>query len=527
MPHPCAKVSWDDDMTSQMTTQEVSVDACLTRVLRPYQRHGLVFLYKCLMGMNKSGCHGAILADEMGLGKTLQCISLLWTLLKQGPYGKPEAKRVLIVAPSSLCSNWKKELIRWLGSQRVQPFVVEGKNKPKDFANYPRSRIMIVSYEMFARNFDQVNEFGFDLLICDEGHRLKNSEAKILKVVRYLALISWSAVLSIVSLVLQLLAQLKCEKRILLTGTPIQNDLQELYTLSDFVNSGIFDSPSYYKKYFENPIVASQKPDAVEEEIELGRERAEELRELTKLFILRRTNDLINKYLPQKHELVIFCRLTPDQEALYDLAVNEWWNGRETSGVMPLAVILALKKICNHPKLLVDDKSEFVANAGIKERLAQVNAKRELSGKMFVVRVLMQTLKSSREKLVLVSYFTKTLDMLERLCSDQGFQFCRLDGSTSSGARMQIVDKFNSKDNHDCRWCYFFPRFRYVRLIENYFQFFAGVFLLSAKAGGVGLNLPGASRLVLFDSDWNPASDAQAMARIWRQGQKQSVYLYR
>lgn len=180
MPPVKKEIEWDEDDSE---LKQVSVDACLASVLRPHQRTGLTFLYKCVMGINKSECEGAILADEMGLGKTLQCITLLWTLLKQGPFGKPVINRVLIVAPSSLCGNWKKEFIRWLGSHRITPYIVNEKNKAKDFAKLPRANVMIISYEMFVRNFDDVNKHNFSMVVCDEGHRLKNAEVKALKVV--------------------------------------------------------------------------------------------------------------------------------------------------------------------------------------------------------------------------------------------------------------------------------------------------------------------------------------------------------
>ena len=179
MPRPNEEIKWTED-TIQI--YDVSLDACLASVIRPHQRYGLVFLYKCIMGMSHPNCFGAILADEMGLGKTLQCVALVWTLLKQGPYGKPVLKRVLVVAPSSLCGNWNNEFVRWLGLHRICPFVVEGKKKPKDFLKSPKPSVMIISYEMFVRNVEEINKIEFDLLICDEGHRLKNSELKSLKV---------------------------------------------------------------------------------------------------------------------------------------------------------------------------------------------------------------------------------------------------------------------------------------------------------------------------------------------------------
>lgn len=163
--------------------QEVSVDPCLVAMLRPHQREGIVFLYECLMGFKIPNYFGAILADDMGLGKTLQCIALMWTMLKKGPYGKPIVKRALIITPSSLCNNWSKEFAKWLGCHRISPYVVDGKNKVKDFTKHPRNLVMIISYEMFIRCHAEINEITFQLIVCDEGHRLKNSNIKATKVI--------------------------------------------------------------------------------------------------------------------------------------------------------------------------------------------------------------------------------------------------------------------------------------------------------------------------------------------------------
>lgn len=182
MPSFCTKIDGIDNINPE-TEQQVSVDACLTNVLRPHQRDGVIFLYECIMGIKIENNFGAILADEMGLGKTLQCITLIWTLLKKGPFGKPVLKHVLIVTPSSLCNNWKKEFIHWLGSHRIFPFVADSKNKPQNFKRQPRSQVLIISYEMFVRSYEEIKEINFDLIICDEGHRLKNSNIQAAKVI--------------------------------------------------------------------------------------------------------------------------------------------------------------------------------------------------------------------------------------------------------------------------------------------------------------------------------------------------------
>ncbi|EGI60320.1 DNA repair and recombination protein RAD54B [Acromyrmex echinatior] len=467
--------------------QEILVDSCLVAKLREHQRHGIVFLYECLMGLKVPNYFGAILADEMGLGKTLQCITLIWTMLKKGPYGKPIIKRVLIVTPSSLCNNWEKEFVKWLGRHRIFPYVIGGKNKPKDFIKYPRNSIMIISYEMFIKCHTEINEMTFDLIVCDEGHRLKNSNIKAAK----------------------MLNEINCKKRIVLTGTPIQNDLKEFYALIDFVNPGILGTPNEYKSYYEEPIIAAQYSSADDDVLSLGNERSAELYKHTKSFILRRSQKAINKYLPYKYEIVLFCSLTKKQKDLYSLITDAWFNKicLEDKSNIHLSIITALKKICNHPNLFLNEEEKALYDVLSKvSYLSQIKRDEnftEYCGKVTIVQTLMRNLKKTDEKLVLVSYYTQTLDLLETICNMERLKFLRLDGATSSTIRLKITEQFNTQTDN------------------------SKVLLLSAKAGGVGLNLPGASRLVLFDSDWNPASDMQAMARIWRDGQKRNVYIYR
>ena len=243
---------------------------------------------------------------------------------------------------------------------------------------------------------------------------------------------------------------MSCRRRILLTGTPVQNDLQEFYTLVDFVNPEILDNCNSFKKYYDQPIVASQKPDASEEVVSLGQERAKELHENTKAFILRRTNDLINKYLPQKHELVIFCRLSPEQDDLYS-AITNLLIDKDIfqTNVMPLATITALKKVCNHPNLFLNEQSnllnELKATNSSCSLVPKTSDMFNQSGKTKVIKALLQGLKNTSEKLVLISYFTQTLDMLEKLCNLEGLSCCRLDGNTPTASRTKIIEKFNSK----------------------------------------------------------------------------------
>ncbi|XP_054548080.1 DNA repair and recombination protein RAD54B isoform X2 [Talpa occidentalis] len=489
---------------SRLPVVDVVIDPHLVYHLRPHQKEGIIFLYECVMGMRVNGRCGAILADEMGLGKTLQCISLIWTLQCQGPYGgKPVIKKTLIVTPGSLVNNWRKEFQKWLGSERIKIFTVDQNHKVEEFIKSPFYSVLIISYEMLLRSLDHIKNIKFDLLICDEGHRLKNSTIKTTT-----ALIS-----------------LCCEKRIILTGTPVQNDLQEFFALIDFVNPGVLGSLSSYRKIYEEPIIVSRQPSASEEEKELGEKRAAELTCLTGLFVLRRTQEVINKYLPPKVENVVFCRPGALQIELYRKLLNSQAVRFCLQGLLEnsphLICIGALKKLCNHPCLLFNSIKEKQCNStwdesedrSLYEGLINVFPadynplmfSEKESGKLQVLSKLLEVIHELRptEKVVLVSNYTQTLNILQEVCSRYGYAYARLDGQTPISQRQQIVDGFNSKYSSDF------------------------IFLLSSKAGGVGLNLVGGSHLILYDIDWNPATDIQAMSRVWRDGQKHPVHIYR
>ncbi|MCI4391368.1 hypothetical protein PGIGA_G00133440 [Pangasianodon gigas] len=455
MPRPSANHQWLCNKNG-LPLVDVVVDPHLTNHLRPHQREGVVFLYECLVGMRLAGRCGAILADEMGLGKTLQCVCVLWTLLRQGPYGgRPVLKRALVVCPGSLVKNWAVEFNKWLGRERISVYTVDQDNRVEDFVSCPRSPVMVISYEMLLRSVDALKKLEFGLVICDEGHRLKNSNIKTAGALTALA----------------------CERRVILTGTPVQNDLQEFYSIIEFVNPGILGTSAAYRKIYEEPILKSRQPTCTEEERCIGEERAAELARLTGAFTLRRTQEIINRFLPGRLEWTVFCRPTELQVQLYNELLSSRLvracfaaAGTHTFTHSPhLACINALKKLCNHPGLLYNT-------------IKHVNCK---------------------DKVVLVSNYTQTLDLLQDLCAHLGYTWCRLDGQTPVAQRQRIVDSFNRPDS-------------------SHF-----LFLLSSKAGGVGLNLVGASHLVLYDIDWNPANDIQAMARVWRDGQKKTVHIYR
>ncbi len=472
---------------------DVVLDPILGQHLREHQREGVKFLYECVMGMRNFDGQGAILADEMGLGKTLQTIALLWTLLKQNPIHDepPVIKKALIVCPVTLINNWRKEFRKWLGNERIGVFVADGtKTRLTDFTMGKIYNVMIIGYEKLRTVQEELKKGpGIDIVIADEGHRLKTAQNKSAQAIR----------------------ALNTPRRIILSGTPIQNDLSEFFTMVDFVNPSLLGTLKTFMKDFEGPIVRSRQPGAPRKDVEKGEAQSAELAELTTPFILRRTAEILSKYLPPKTEYVLFCKPTKAQSSVYrHVLASPAFQSALGNPEASLQLITLLKKVCNSPSLLNPRNSEEApSNPTIKTLLSAIPASLLQSpagsGKLRVLDQLLHNLHTTTsEKIVLVSNYTSTLDLIGVLLTSLSYPFLRLDGSTPSSKRQTLVDEFNRTPASTC---------------------FA--FLLSAKSGGTGLNLIGASRLVLFDVDWNPSTDLQAMARIHRDGQRRECRIYR
>jgi DNA repair and recombination RAD54-like protein len=477
----------------------VVVDPVLGNILRPHQREGVQFMYECVTGA-KGEFQGCIMADEMGLGKTLQCITLIWTLLRQSPECKPSIYRAIVVCPSSLVKNWHKEFGKWLGN-RVNVLAMDGGSKEatiKDLNGFMQNTgqrhsqpVLVISYETFRLYADILNQSEIGMVLCDEGHRLKNCENQTY----------------------QALMGLRTKRRVLLSGTPIQNDLTEYYSLVHFVNPGMLGTTAEFKKQYENAILRGQNADATDADRKKANERLKELLEIVNKCIIRRTSNLLTKYLPNKFEMVICVKMSEIQATIYRNFIKSdavkrtvLQTAADGSKQKALANIMSLKKLCNHPELVSDKINERAEGFEEAHKLMPggKDLRPELGGKLMLLDYMLAAIKTTTtDKIVLVSNYTQTLDLFEKLCRKRQYGYVRLDGSMTIKKRGKVVEEFNKPES------------------ETF------IFMLSSKAGGCGLNLIGANRLVMFDPDWNPANDEQAMARVWRDGQTKPCYIYR
>lgn len=492
------------DPTASFPNVPVVIDPKLAKILRPHQREGVIFLYRCTSGLVDARAKGCIMADEMGLGKTLQCLTLMWTLLKQGPRGKKTIEKCIVVCPSSLVRNWANEIDKWLGKGSLNSLAIDGKsvkgssigesiqNWADAQGNGVVSPVLIISYETLRRNIDNLQNCEVGLVLADEGHRLKNGD----------------------SLTFNALNSLNCQRRVILSGTPIQNDLSEYFSLLNFANPGLLGNRLEFRKNYELDILRGRDSLATDKEKEKGDEKLKELTELVQKFIIRRTNDILSKYLPVKYEYVIFCGLSDMQKTLYNHFITSPEIKKLLKGEhsQPLKAIGLLKKLCNHPNLLnlpedIDGCEDLIPE-DYKDDRNSTGRNREVqtchSGKFEMLeRFLFKIRMETDDKIVVISNYTQTLDLVEKLCRQHKYGALRLDGTMNINKRQKLVDRFNNPEGKEF------------------------VFLLSSKAGGCGINLIGANRLILMDPDWNPASDQQALARVWRDGQKKNCFIYR
>ncbi|KAL6521505.1 ATP-dependent DNA helicase ddm1 [Orobanche gracilis] len=447
--------------------------------LKSYQIKGV----KWMISLWQNGLNG-ILADQMGLGKTIQTIAFLSHLKGNGLHGP-----YLIIAPLSTLSNWLSEIERFVPS--VDAIIYHGDKKERDELIRkhmpktigPKFPIVITSYEvalMDARR--QLRHYSWKYLVVDEGHRLKNSKCKLVKELKHLSV----------------------ENKLLLTGTPLQNNLAELWSLLNFILPDIFSSHQEFESWFD--FSGKLTNEALKEEMEEKR-RAQvvaKLHAILRPFLLRRLKVDVEQMLPRKKEIILYATMTAHQKNFQDHLINRTLEGhlREKTcyayGMKGKLnnMMVQLRKNCNHPDLLESafDGSSFYPP--LEQIVGQC-------GKFQLLDRLLAKLFARKHKVLVFSQWTKILDIMDYYFSEKGIAVCRIDGSVKLAERRRQIQEFND-------------------LNSSY-----RIFLLSTRAGGLGINLTAADTCILYDSDWNPQMDLQAMDRCHRIGQTKPVHVYR
>jgi len=406
--------------------------------LFPYQKLG----FNWLKNMYDIG-FGGILADDMGLGKTLQTISLLNEV-----YQENKDFLGLIIVPSSLLYNWKEEIIKFTG---ITPTLVEGvaSNRKKIIAN-EKNGFLITTYQALRNDIEEYKNRNFDIVVLDEAQNIKTTTSQIKKAVM----------------------KINSKVNFALTGTPVENNILELWSIFDFVIPGYLDSLSKFKKTYKEAIVNPNSS------------KINNLREIIAPFLLRRTKKEVLTELPEKMESNVFVTLSSEQKQLYLSYVKQAkkemkkFDKNENNRIKILAILTKLRQICNSPALFKEDYSGEVA-------------------KIEVLKDLMPDITENGHRLLIFSQFVGTLKEIEKELANMGIEYFYIDGNVKSKERVEICNRFNDGERQ--------------------------VVLISLKAGGTGLNLVGADVVIHYDPWWNIAVENQASDRAYRIGQKKSV----
>ena len=420
--------------------------------LRPYQVRG--YNWVCSLLLSGFGC---ILADDMGLGKTIQSIAALLRLKEEGLLSDKTEGNIscLIVAPAALLNNWEKELARFAPLLKVSRYHGSGRRFEKNID------VFLTTYQTIARDNIKLNKKTFSLLLVDEAHLMKNSQTRISKTVK----------------------NLNSKYRLALSGTPVENRLEDLRSLFDFIIPGYLGDTQTFLKHYRIPI-----------EVKRSGEHAQALHKITSPFLLRRlkTDKNIIKDLPEKIVTNEYAVLEKEQAALYETVVKQSMDKskeidpKERSSLI-FYLLTSLKQICNHPRVY-DKESPAIA---------------ELSGKAQLLVTLLREILSNREKTLVFSQYVETLFCLEQIINKElGEKPVIYHGGLSQSARTEAVEKFQN-------------------------DFSARIMLISLKAGGLGLNLTAASRVIHYDLWYNPAVENQATDRAFRIGQNRTVFVHR
>ena len=446
------------------TLPQITIPEEVNANLRPYQVNGVSWML-FLQENNLGGC----LADDMGLGKTLQTLVMLLynknnsaiprneiTTGQMNLFGKNRtALTSLIIVPASLVYNWKKEISLYTPSLKV--YCHQGNNRKKETTGFNKYDVIISSYHTVRQDIDFISRFKFHYVILDESQVIKNPASQLYKSV----------------------SRLQSDHRLVLTGTPIENSLTDLWTQLNFVNSGLLGSLPWFRKEFSTPI---EKEQSVKQE--------EKLQKIIKPFILRRSKSEVASDLPPVSEQTVFCDMTDEQHKLYDeeksairgllLDVNGG-VAAEKKSIIVLQGLMRLRLISNHP-LLSDPHYP------------------DRSGKFDAVTGDIENIVAEGHKILIFSSFVKHLDLLRTFLEEKDIRYNILTGKSTN--REKIVNSFQNDPT-------------------------CSIFLISMKAGGVGLNLTAADYVFILDPWWNPAVEMQALNRAHRIGQEKNVFVFR
>ncbi|KAJ4292284.1 transcriptional regulator [Collariella sp. IMI 366227] len=443
--------------------------------LKEYQIKGLQWMIS-LYNNNLNG----ILADEMGLGKTIQTISLITYLIEKkhqnGPY--------LVIVPLSTLTNWNLEFDKWAPS--VAKVVYKGppnaRKLQQEKIRQGRFQVLLTTYEYIIKDRPLLSKIKWFHMIIDEGHRMKNANSKLSATIQQ---------------------YYSTRFRLILTGTPLQNNLAELWSMLNFVLPNIFKSAKTFDEWFNTPFAntgGQDKMELTEEEQILVIRR---LHKVLRPFLLRRLKKDVEKDLPDKTEKVIKCKFSALQARLYKqmvthqkIAVSDGKGGK--TGARGLSnMIMQLRKLCNHP---------FVFDE-VENQMNPTNTSNDLlwrtAGKFELLDRILPKYKATGHRVLMFFQMTAIMDIMEDFLRFRGISYLRLDGTTKSEDRSDLLREFNRPDS---------PYF---------------MFLLSTRAGGLGLNLQTADTVIIYDSDWNPHQDLQAQDRAHRIGQKNEVRILR
>ncbi|XP_071357221.1 chromodomain-helicase-DNA-binding protein 4a isoform X4 [Trachinotus anak] len=448
--------------------------------LHPYQLEGLNWLrFSWAQGTD------TILADEMGLGKTVQTAVFLYSLYKEGHSKGP----FLVSAPLSTIINWEREFEMWAPDMYVVTYVgdkdsravirenefsfednaIRGGKKASRMKKDSsiKFHVLLTSYELITIDMAILGSIDWACLVVDEAHRLKNNQSKFFRVLNNYPL----------------------QHKLLLTGTPLQNNLEELFHLLNFLTPERFSNLEGFLEEFAD--IAKE-------------DQIKKLHDMLGPHMLRRLKADVFKHMPSKTELIVRVELSPMQKKYYKFILTKNFEALNTKGggnqVSLLNVVMDLKKCCNHPYLFPAAAMEAPK---MPNGMYDGQALTKAAGKLLLLQKMMRKLKDGGHRVLIFSQMTKMLDLLEDFLENEGYKYERIDGGITGGMRQEAIDRFNAPGA----------------------QQFA--FLLSTRAGGLGINLATADTVIIYDSDWNPHNDIQAFSRAHRIGQNKKVMIYR